>query len=139
MINNRIFKRLALSVLCLGLTLCSAAQSSYESVLERIDTQHQDCLDLGENMIACSSEYYKKVDSMLNVVYKAVLKDLANTEKTDLRNEQREWLTNRNNKFREIDNEAKKDSLGSMERMTAVEDKAGYVRERVDELIGKLK
>lgn len=140
MIQKRIMRKgLALSTLCMGFAFSSFAQSSYESALEKIDSKHQDCLDLGENMIACSGEYYKALDSMLNVVYKAALKDLPNTEKADLRNEQREWLSNKNIKFREIEAAAKEEGKDGDGNTDVVENKAGYVRERLDELIGKLK
>jgi uncharacterized protein YecT (DUF1311 family) len=139
-ITKRIFAAGLLTVtLSLAFSISAKAQSAYEATLEKIDAQHQDCLDQGENTIACSGNYYAAMDSMLNVVYKAALKDLPNTEKADLRNEQREWLINRNAKFKEIDGTAKQDGNGSLERGIAIEDKATHVRERVDELIGKLK
>lgn len=140
MITKRIFAiGLFAGMLTLAPMTKAQAQSAYEATLEKIDAQHQDCLDLGENMIACSGDYYGAIDSMLNVVYKDALKGLSTEEKTTLRTEQREWLTKRNIKFKEIEAEAKETGNGSQERTTAIEDKAGYIRERVDELIAALK
>jgi uncharacterized protein YecT (DUF1311 family) len=140
MITKRIF---AMGLITGMLTLASMtkaqAQSAYESALEKIDAKHQDCLDLGENMIACSGDYYAAMDSMLNVVYKDALKGLNTEEKTTLRTEQREWLAKRNIKFKEIEAEVKETGNGSITRMENLEDKAGYIRERVDELIAALK
>lgn len=140
-LHNKTTRRiLATALLCLGYGSYSHAQSAYEATLGKIDAQHQDCLDNSEDMNACSDRYFKSIDSMLNVVYRAALNDSPAAEKTTLRNEQRDWLTGRNTKFREIEAEArKKDGQGSMEQNMIIEDKAAYIRERVDELIGKAK
>jgi uncharacterized protein YecT (DUF1311 family) len=139
-INNRATRKiLATLLLCLGIGSYSYAQSSYEAVLEKIDSKHQDCLDEGENMIACSGEYYVAIDSLMGVVYKEVLKLAETKEKTELRTEQREWLSNKNIKFREIEAAAKEEGNGSMNRMEALENKGAHIRERLDDLINRLK
>jgi uncharacterized protein YecT (DUF1311 family) len=130
---------LATLALSLAFSFQTKAQSAYESALEKIDAQHQDCLDNGENMAACSGTYYHAIDSMLNVVTREVVKQASNTEKTEMRTEQHDWLQARNAKFKEIDEAAKKDGEGSADRATAVEDKATFLRERLDEMAGKLK
>lgn len=138
-IKKTITTALATLALSLAFSFNAKAQSAYESVLEKIDAQHQDCLDNGENMAACSGTYYHAIDSMLNVVTREVVKQASNTEKTELRTEQHDWLQTRNAKFKEIDETAKKDGEGSAGKATAVEDKATFLRERLDEMVGKLK
>lgn len=139
MINKRIIKGFALSALCIGFAFNSKAQSGYETALERIDAQHQDCMDNAENTTTCSRQYFASVDSLVDVVYKDVLKQAETKEKTVLRTEQREWLTNKSIKFREIEAAAKEEGKDSEGKADAIENKAGHIRERLDELIGRLK
>ena len=72
-------------------------------------------------------------------MYKEVLKLAEAKEKTELRAEQREWLSNKNTKFREIEAAAKEEGSGGTARMEALENKGAHIRERLDDLINRLK
>ena len=130
---RRVFAALTLTAI---VGTSSYAQTSYEAALEKIDAKHQDCLDNSDDMIVCAGDYYKVLDSMMAIVLKAAIKETPNTEKVGLRTEQSEWNSSRILKFREIEANAKENGD---DKSVALENKAAIIRERIDELVGKLK
>ncbi|MCF8323015.1 MAG: DUF1311 domain-containing protein [Flavobacterium sp.] len=110
--------------------------------IEKIESSYKNCLDQGENMKGCSSEYYKKSDSLLNVVYKKLKFRLSIIQQSKLKKEQLEWLSMRNTYFRKIYSEEKKEGVfeeGSNDFEMIINDKkANFVFERVKLLIKRI-
>ncbi|TXK51864.1 DUF1311 domain-containing protein [Pontibacter qinzhouensis] len=107
-----------------------------------IDRHYQTCLDKGSNMLNCFQGYYYQMDSLLNVVYNNLRHPLNLLEKAALKKEQLNWLARRDAYFKEVDTalaaENKDGFAGSDSRMIAFDDKARFVRKRVEELLIKL-
>jgi len=113
-----------------------SAQTQY---IKHIDSIEQTCLDRGDNMLGCTLTYYHQMDSMLNVTYKSLKVKVDNNSRGILRKEQRNWLSQRDKKFKEIDKDiAKGDIGGSDAEMIATDKKAAFVRERVMVLTQRL-
>jgi len=122
------------------LSLSGQAQTLAE--LTNIDKKYKACLDKGANMLHCSQLYYKQMDSLLNVTYNNLRKPLGQSGKTALKNEQIKWLEKRDAYFKQIDKEYAAENsngfAGNDSRMIAIDEKARFVRTRVEELIIKL-
>ena len=107
--------------------------------IEKIESSYKICLDKGDNMKGCSVEYYKKADSLLNVVYKELGLKLSTKEQSNLKTEQLEWLKKRDKYFQKVYSETKKDGdfiEGSNDfDMILIDKKAEFVFKRVKTLI----
>ncbi|MCU7617184.1 DUF1311 domain-containing protein [Chryseobacterium sp. PBS4-4] len=107
--------------------------------IEKIETSYQNCLDKGDNMKGCSVEYYKKADSLLNVVYMKLRLKLSVEEQSSLKTEQLEWLKKRDKYLQKVYSETKKEGdfiEGSNDfDMIVIDKKAEFVFERVKVLI----
>ena len=87
-------------------------------------------------MVGCSKEFYKSMDSCLNVAYRQLKEKLDPTSKATLRKEQLAWLKVRDRKFRQIDRTNKEEGQdGDMFRQ---DEKARLVKDRVLILIKRL-
>jgi len=110
-----------------------------KQTVDSIQSFYQDCLDKGQFMSSCSKSYYRKMDSLLIVVYNKLRFNIDSIEKAQLRKEQREWLLKRNNYFKKIQNEYKKDKQGASmpqdDIMEMYDKYAMFVQERVLYLI----
>lgn len=73
--------------------------NEYRDVVARLDARYHACLDAGVNMAACAREFYFGMDSMLNVVYRALRSTLDTNDKTALKKEQIGWLKKRDAYF----------------------------------------
>ncbi|WP_278251848.1 lysozyme inhibitor LprI family protein [Sabulibacter ruber] len=93
-------------------------------------------------MLGCSQLYYSQMDSLLNVVYNKLRRPLDPSGKAALKNEQLKWLGKRDAYFKKVDKEYAAENsngfAGNDSRMIAIDDKAQFVRKRVEELIKKL-
>lgn len=127
-----------LLVLLLSLVFSVTQAQEYETLMENLEIRYQDCLDQGADMRGCSTEYYHKMDSMLNVVYKQLLAKHPD-QKEQIREAQRAWLKRRDEQFAAIDKEPKEAGLGINDQQMIVTDKKSQVvRERVMKLIDML-
>ncbi|QBZ96960.1 hypothetical protein GS03_00445 [Flavobacterium sangjuense] len=116
-------------------------QSQTIKTLNKIKTDHQSCLDKGDYMLGCSLDYYKKTDSLLNVVYNKIRLKLNTTEKRKFKNEQLGWLKKKDSYFRKVEKNTKNevgDIIGSDLRMIITDKEADFVFDRVEELIKRL-
>lgn len=111
-----------------------SAQNFNESLM-KLSNQNQECLDKGGNMLGCSQKYNIQVDSLLNVVYKSIRKDLNETQQLDLKNKQLAWIKNRDLEFKKIDAQNTGLGKGSDDLMVKTQHKADFVSERVSFLI----
>ncbi len=93
-------------------------------------------------MLGCSQLYYTQMDSCLNVVYNELRRPLDQTGKAALKDEQIKWLGKRDVFFKKVDQEYAAENssgfAGNDSRMIAIDEKAQFVRKRVEELIQKL-
>ena len=121
-------------VLMLFFVLKSFSQDFKQS-LKQLEIENINCLDKGKFMYDCSLKYYNKTDSLLNVVYRFIRKDLTDVEKGNLKSEQLKWLKVRDFKFSKIDSEQKEDGLDHL--MIASQKKSEIVNERINYLIEK--
>ncbi len=116
--------------------LYAQAVSAQAQYIKHLDSAEQTCLDKGDNMLGCTLTYYHQMDSMLNVTYKLLKAKADNNSRIVLRKEQRNWLSKRDKKFKEIDKGAAKGEIGGSDaKMIATDKKAAFVRERVMVLI----
>ena len=122
------------------ITFSSQAQTLKELI--DIDKKYKVCLDKGTNMLSCSQLYYNPMDSLLNVAYNKLRRPLDQSGKAALKNEQIKWLGKRDAYFKKVDKDyvAENSSgfAGNDSRMIAIDEKAQFVRKRVEELIEKL-
>lgn len=109
----------------------------YSKLLNKLDLIHQECLDEGIEMLNCSKKYYSEMDSILNDVYRKLMKNKDIKEKNILKKEQLDWLKERDRVFIEFDNE-KISELSAYENQTfSLTKKAEFVKERIEILITK--
>lgn len=108
----------------------------------KLEIAHQDCLDTGIGMKNCSITYYYQSDSLLNLAYKNLRLKLSSQEKSKLRTEQLGWLKKRDQYFRKVYIDTKKEGYfeeGSSDFDMVIFDlKADYVFVRVKELIKRI-
>jgi uncharacterized protein YecT (DUF1311 family) len=115
---------------------CSSQTRIKESDLKKVETDYKLCLDEGAFMLGCSKEFYKDLDSCLNVVYKQLKEKLDASSKAALKKEQLGWLKTRDLKFQQIDRTNKEE--GQDGKMFRQDEKAAFVRDRVLILIKRL-
>ncbi|MDO3696044.1 lysozyme inhibitor LprI family protein [Wenyingzhuangia sp. chi5] len=127
-----------ISIFAFIISLNVSSQDFNES-LKKLETENQKCLDKGKFMYECSLSFYKKSDSLLNVVYKQVRKKMNSAEKDKLKNEQLKWLKIRNQKFENINNSDTRLGNGLDNLMIKEQEKAVIVNERTKYLILKFK
>lgn len=98
-------------------------------------------MDKGNDMLGCSVRLYASMDSLLNKRYTALFSACDSIQKQNLRDEQREWLSQRDKKFRRMQAELKKGALkngyggGRDKDMMLYHDKAKFVEARVRQLL----
>lgn len=88
-------------LLLIFLSKTSLAQD--ERVINYMAKKHQACFDKGVDMLGCSVRYYRKMDSMLNVVYNNLRARVISKDKGVIKKEQIEWLKKRDNFFKKQD------------------------------------
>lgn len=128
---------ITLTALIIGLWApCFSQTRIKESDLKKIETNYKLCLDRGAFMLGCSREFYRDLDSCLNLVYKQLKEKLDVPSKAALNKEQLEWLKTRDLKFQQIDRTNKEE--GQDGEMFRQDEKATFVRDRVLILIKRL-
>lgn len=86
-------------------------------------------------MNECSSSDYNTLDKELNRVYKELMSKLSDTEKEELKKEQRKWIKYKNS---EAAKDAAEFSGGSMASMMYSDSLTYSTKKRVEELKAKL-
>ena len=135
-INLFKFVYIGIVVLCFGF-----CQSQTITTLNKIKRDHQNCLDKGGYMLGCSLDYYKKTDSLLNVVYTKIRLKLNPTKRVKFKNEQLGWLKKRDLYFRKVEKNTKNEVgeiIGNDLRMIITDKEADFVFYRVEELVKRL-
>jgi uncharacterized protein YecT (DUF1311 family) len=119
---------------------CNSEKNNYGVILKNLDSKHQTCLDKGEAMMLCSYAYSKQMDSLLNVVYKDLMKGYNEDQQNKLRTEERQWIKKRDQELKKVYSTVNKlretnEFVPQDERMFAYAEEANFVRKRVLELI----
>ena len=121
-----------------SLLTLSLFSQDFKANLKEIRDNNQHCLDKGKFMYNCSSKFYIQADSLLNVVYRYIRKDMDLSEKDNLKKEQLIWLKERNKKFKQIDNQNTGLGKGGLDDLMVKKDKkAEIVNNRTTYLIEK--
>jgi|GEM_PF-2318051 uncharacterized protein YecT (DUF1311 family) len=120
------------------------ASAQIEQALETSENKYQQCQESGRNVPACAARYYRETDSLLNLTYKKLRGTLKSDGKIALQKEQNDWSARRDAYFIKL----KADYKGSGSapanedeadpKAAISEDKARFVRERIDELLGRI-
>lgn len=126
--------------------LCSTffiARSQTQKTIDSLAKINQDCLDGGRAMTTCASVYYHQMDSLLNAVYQKLYLRSDSSVRIELKKEQLRWLKKRNQYFKKIEKENKKEAekdetLRHLNTMTDLQDEATFVQERVEYLLKRL-
>ena len=105
-----------------------------------IETKYQNCLDNGQNMLACSQTFYKEADSLLNIAYRKIRQQCDSTQKENLRDEQLDWIVKRDAAFKRHKKEVSKETETKItafrndENMMVLDKNAKVVIERTNQL-----
>ena len=90
-------------------------------------------------MRGCAAAYYFKVDSLLNTVYKKIIRGLDSTNRVQLKAEQRKWLLERDAEFAKIKRKHKPGgddaNYVTDADMFILDEEASFVAERVSGLL----
>lgn len=118
----------------------SWAHSQKIKTIDSLENKYYSCLDMGQNMLGCANTFYAQMDSLLNLKYKKLLSKMGTAEGSRLKNEQREWLKERDKQFASFKEQVNKEAVkhefdgGQDEQMILAERKALFVKQRVIEL-----
>ena len=110
-----------------------------QKTLDALSENYQSCLDKGDNMRGCAAAYYFKVDTLLNTVYKKIIRGLDSTNRVQLKAEQRKWLLERDAEFAKIKRKHKPGgddaNYVTDADMFILDEEASFVAERVSGLL----
>ena len=110
---------------------------NFSHELDIIEKENQECLDKGKFMLNCSVKYYQENDSLLNVVYDKIKRNLNSEEKLKFSESQIEWLELRDKEFKKINSENSGLGNGLDDKMFEYQKKADFVSERIKYLINE--
>jgi uncharacterized protein YecT (DUF1311 family) len=133
------------TIFALTFLIATQSFSQTKNTVDSLQNEEQKCLDKGQYMLGCSLNFYNQMDSLLNVVYFKLYHSLDTSNQGKLKKEQKLWLTKRDKIFKlnaqKTHEEAVKDGFdgGQDERMILADKNATVVKQRVLELIGRLK
>lgn len=101
----------------------------------------QNCIDMGtNNFVDCENTFYKQMDSILNIVYKQLKTQMDTNQFSIVKKEQILWLKRRNSFFKSQDSEIGKSGGGvEADKALAIHKEALFVKDRIEELLKKLK
>ena len=129
-------------IVFLLLFLCSI--SGFSQTIEDVEAlknEHQDCLDLGENLVDCSVTYYDKTNALFDKVFRRVRERSTPSEKKKLKDEQLLWMNKKGAYFDKIYNDTKEElgtDQGEDFKMMVSAKRADFVNQRIIELIKQL-
>lgn len=132
--------------LVLGLTAVIQCRSFGQTVeaIRSLETSHKNCLDKGQNMLRCTTVFYIQIDSMLNLAYANLRKQLTDSGKEQLKADDREWIKKKDVYFKkhvheiEVMINAKKSEWGEVGYGALYLDEADFLKERAIVLINRL-
>ncbi len=110
-----------------------------QKTINKLESNHQICLDKSENMDECSRRYYFQMDSLLSAVYEKTEKKLNLIQKLKLKKDQENWLLKRK-KFESKQNKIFQKKIKSQEwgndmYIIVYQNDAEFIRERIIRLL----
>jgi uncharacterized protein YecT (DUF1311 family) len=109
------------------------------SVIDSLERNYQRCLSKSQYMYGCALEYYREMDSMLDIVYRQLYTKLDTSRRRNLKVEQVLWQERKESYFKLLDTRVeklrKKTLAGLDDQAIATDQKAAYIKERVTALI----
>lgn len=109
------------------------------SVIDSLERNYQRCLSKSQYMYGCALEYYRGMDSMLDIVYRQLYTKLDTSRRRNLKVEQVLWQERKESYFKLLDTRVeklrKKTLAGLDDQAIATDQKAAYIKERVTALI----
>ncbi|AWI26853.1 lysozyme inhibitor LprI family protein [Flavobacterium pallidum] len=80
-------------------------------LINQLEKTNQDCLDKGIDMLACSKNHYKILDSLMNSAYENLKRQVKDINRKDLDYTQKSWLKKRTKLFANAYLETKKEGF----------------------------
>lgn len=118
--------------------------SGFSQTIEDVETlkkEHQDCLDLEENLVACSVTYFDKTNALFDKVFRRVRDRATPAERKKLKENQLIWQKKEITYFDKVYKDSKEE-LGTDEgddfKIMVNEKKADFVNLRTLEFIKQL-
>ncbi|PWA04643.1 lysozyme inhibitor LprI family protein [Flavobacterium psychrotolerans] len=118
---------------------CLTCFSQIAKTINKLDIEHQKCLDnVNNNMANCTFEFYTKMDNLLNTTYKSIKLKLNKTEQQKLKKMQIVWLKKRVEYFKKTEKETAEELDGDNSsqdyKMICTNENAIFVKNRIIEL-----
>ncbi|MES2702162.1 MAG: lysozyme inhibitor LprI family protein [Bacteroidota bacterium] len=99
----------------------------------------QACVDAGtNNFITCEKTFYRQMDSVLNVAYRALKHKLTPLYFENLKADQKNWLAKRDRYFLEQQHIEESGAGPEADQALAIHNEALFVKDRVLYLLAKL-
>lgn len=95
-------------LLLMLLVVNSGVRAQTLADIDHFDAEYQKCSDKGIALRNCANEFYGQMDSILNVAYNKLRKQLPDKEKADLKLEELNWLKKRDQFIKEQKKEIQK-------------------------------
>ncbi len=137
-----VHKLIGAAAILIATSMQAAAQ--IEDALELSENRYQQCQESGKNVPACAARYYKDVDSLMTLAYKKLRASVKTDGKMALQKDQNDWMMRRDAYFVKLKTDYRVNSkapVGEDETDTKAalsEDKARYVRERIEVLLSRI-
>lgn len=104
-----------------------------------MENTRQKCINEGRGSVDCEQIFYNEMDSILNVVYKRLKKQMDISEFNKLKADQIAWLKKRDTYAGKQDKEAPTGAGIEVGKSFAIRQDAFFVEDRIKELLNKLK
>ncbi|WP_298737186.1 lysozyme inhibitor LprI family protein [uncultured Chitinophaga sp.] len=109
------------------------------AAVDSLEMNYQLCLAQSRYTYGCALEYYQKMDSMLDIVYRQLYASLDTTRRRNLKVDQSGWLERKASYFKLLDTRVEKfrtkTLAGLDDQAISTDQKAAYIKERVTALI----
>jgi hypothetical protein len=125
-----------ISILFLFSSISTKAQS-LESV-EKTKNEYQNCLDKGENMLACAANYYSQSEEQLSIITDKILSTLSATSKLEFQRGTVLWTREKVLYFDSVEKEIQvknPEIIGSDLKMIVLDRKADFNFKRIMSLL----
>ena len=124
---------IAALVLCTHFCFAQISSVSMIRYVNAMETACRKCVGAGgNNIINCENTFYTQMDSILNVSYLALKKKMSRGDFDILKMNQRVWLKERDNYFKQQESEIGKSGAGlEADKAQAIHQEALFVKDRV--------
>jgi len=134
-------KRQLLFIPVLLLLCLNMVAQNKKAAIDSLESRYQRCLAKSQYMYGCALEYYRDLDSMLDLVYRQLYSKLDTSRRQNLVVQQSLWKEKKEAYFKLLDTRVeklhKKTLAGLDDQVIATDHKAAYIKDRVTELISR--